>query len=330
MQLNVFPWQLHTELARHGVITAQMYIVDGLSHNVTPQNDYIALDYRWWLSVSCFLYYTGVESKKACELYLMWVINLLRMELIAECVTHCVGIQSALLVQERPWSPSSSKIFLQWHFVLSKILAPVWRAVAIRCSSGLSRFPTVAIGNVSDQVAMWLSCAVSNRQWFQVLLMHSTVLSESLQVRTSQAACIPFCSGDESWCSDQASIASVTSPWWSSGWREGSKRLRSLQTWDDDWKHGRDRSAAKWRSRSTCLIGRDSCDLLPSPKDTLCIFSMLVFMAVSNTSSSFLHLKHGALCSKYISLGIERQLLIWKMLDVVLLAKGFRWCCQAL
>jgi len=32
---------------------------------------------------------------------------------------------------------------------------------------------------------------------------------------------------------------------------------------------------------------------------------MLVFMDVSNTSSSFLHLKHGALRSRYMSLGIE-------------------------
>ena len=56
--------------------------------------------------------------------------------------------------------------------------------------------------------------------------------------------------------------------------------------------------------KPACLIGRDACDQFSSPKDTLHIFSMLVFMAVSNTSSSSLHLKHGALCSKYTSLGI--------------------------
>jgi len=34
----------------------------------------------------------------------MWVNNLLRMELMAECL----GKRPAFLVQERPWSPSSS------------------------------------------------------------------------------------------------------------------------------------------------------------------------------------------------------------------------------
>jgi len=52
---------------------------------------------------------------------------------------------------------------------------------------------------------------------------------------------------------------------------------------------------------------RDACDQFSSPKDTLQIFSILVFMAVSNTSSSFLHLKHGALRSRYMSLRIGRQ-----------------------
>ena len=46
------------------------------------------------------------------------------------------------------------------------------------------------------------------------------------------------------------------------------------------------------RLRPACLIGRDACDQFSSPKDTLHIFSMLVFIAVSNTSSSFLRLKH--------------------------------------
>ena len=45
--------------------------------------------------------------------------------------------------------------------------------IAIRSSSGLSKFPTLAIGNASDQAAVWLSCAASNRQWFQVLLVFS-------------------------------------------------------------------------------------------------------------------------------------------------------------
>jgi len=62
---------------------------------------------------------------------------------------------------------------------------------------------------------------------------------------------------------------------------------------------------------------------LSFPKDILLIFSMLVFMAVLNTSSSLLHLKHGALYSKYMSFRIEWLFLRWKMLDVALLAGVF-------
>jgi len=80
----------------------------------------------------------------------MLVNDLLRMELMAKCL----GKRPAFLVQERPWSPSSSTILPQQHFVLSKLLAPVWRAIAIRSSSGLSKFPTLAIGNASDQAAV--------------------------------------------------------------------------------------------------------------------------------------------------------------------------------
>jgi len=40
---------------------------------------------------------------------LMWVNDLLRIELMAECL----GKRPAFLVQERPWSPSSSTILLQ-------------------------------------------------------------------------------------------------------------------------------------------------------------------------------------------------------------------------
>jgi len=92
----------------------------------------------------------------------MRVNDLLRMELMAECL----GKRPAFLVQERPWSPSSSSTTLpQRHLELSRILAPVRRAIAIRSSSGLSKFPTLAIGNASDQAAVCLSCAASNRQW---------------------------------------------------------------------------------------------------------------------------------------------------------------------
>ena len=69
-------------------------------------------------------------------------------------MAECLGKRPAFLVQERPWCPSSSTILLQWHFVLSKILAPVRRAIAIRSSSGLSKFTTLAIGNASDQAAV--------------------------------------------------------------------------------------------------------------------------------------------------------------------------------
>jgi len=57
--------------------------------------------------------------------------------------------------------------------------APVRKAIAIRSSSGLSRFPTLAIGKASDQAAVWLFCAVSSRQWFQGLGVSSRTASES-------------------------------------------------------------------------------------------------------------------------------------------------------
>jgi len=132
------------------------------------------------------------------------VNDLLRMELMVECL----GKRPAFLVKERPWSPSSSTTLPQRHLELWRISAPVRRAIAIRSSSGLSKFPTLAIRKASDQAAVWLSCAASNRQWFQGLLVFSRELSVSLQVRSSQAACVPFSSGDESWCLDQSSIAS--------------------------------------------------------------------------------------------------------------------------
>ena len=91
--------------------------------------------------------------------------------------------------------------------------------------------------------------------------------------------------------------------------------------------HDRDRSAAERRPRPACLIGRDACDQFSSPKATLHIFSTLVFMAVSNTSSSYLHLKHGALRSRYMSLGMRGSFSIWKILDVALSSQGFQWCC---
>ena len=69
-------------------------------------------------------------------------------------MAECLGKRPVFLVQERPWSPSSSTILSQRHFVLSKILASVWRAIAMQSSSGWSKFPTLAVGNASDQAAV--------------------------------------------------------------------------------------------------------------------------------------------------------------------------------
>jgi len=52
------------------------------------------------------------------------------------------------------WSPSSSTTLPQRHLELSRILAPVQRAIAIWSSSGLNKFLTLAVGNASDQVAV--------------------------------------------------------------------------------------------------------------------------------------------------------------------------------
>jgi len=77
----------------------------------------------------------------------MWVNDLLRMELMAECL----GKQPVFFVEESPCSPSSSTILLQRHFVLSKLLALVSREIAIQNSSGLSKFPMLKIVKASDQ-----------------------------------------------------------------------------------------------------------------------------------------------------------------------------------
>ena len=90
--------------------------------------------------------------------------------------------------------------------------------------------------------------------------------------------------------------------------REGSNLLtKPWQAKDDDRKHGRDRSVAERRPRPLCRIGRDVCDQLSFPKVTLLIFSVFILIAVLNASSSSLHLKHGALRNRYVSLGTERQ-----------------------
>ena len=168
----------------------------------------------------------------------MRVNDRLRMEFMSECL----GKRPAL--QKRPWSPNLSTSFPQRHSVLSKILAPVRSTVAIRSSSGVSRFPTLAIGKASDQAAVWLLCAVRSRQWFQGLGVSSSAASAPLQAMSSQADCVSFCRGDESWSANQASVALIPSPWGKV--RVGINLLtRAWQAEDDDRKHGRDKSAAE-------------------------------------------------------------------------------------
>jgi len=55
------------------------------------------------------------------------------------------------------------------------------------------------------------------------------------------------------------------------------------------------------------LAGMFVTNLLSFPKVILLIFFVFILIAVSNASSSSLHLKHGALRNRYVSLGIERQ-----------------------
>jgi len=96
------------------------------------------------------------------------------------------------------------------------------------CDSELIRAQTLAIGKASDQAAVWLFCAVSSRQWFQGLGVSSSAASASLQARSSQADCVSFCHGDESWSADQASVVLITHEamwereatcWWGPGRR---------------------------------------------------------------------------------------------------------------
>ena len=135
----------------------------------------------------------------------------------------------------------------------------------------------LAIRKASDQAAAWLFCALSSRQWFQGLGVSSRAVSESLQARLSQADCVSFCCGDESWSADQASVVLITSSWGSV--REGSNLLtRPWHAKDDDRKRGKDRSAAEWRPRPPCRIGRDACDQLYFPKSHYIFFPCLFLL----------------------------------------------------
>jgi len=65
--------------------------------------------------------------------------------------------------------------------------------------------------------------------------------------------------------------------------RKGSNLLtRPWQVKDNDREQGRDRCAAEWRQRLPCQIGRDACNQLSFLEVTLLIFSMLIFIVVSN------------------------------------------------
>ena len=78
----------------------------------------------------------------------MRVNDILRMELMAECL----GKRPAFLVQERPWSPTSSTTLPQRHLELSRILAPFRRAIAIRSSSGLGH-RRILVGDTGDIIS---------------------------------------------------------------------------------------------------------------------------------------------------------------------------------
>jgi len=76
---------------------------------------------------------------------------------------------------------------------------------------------------------------------------------------------------------------------------ESNLLMRSWQAKDRDRKHGRDRSVAvasmsDWQG---CLR------LTVFSKSHITYFSVFILIAVSNASSSSLHLKHGALSNRY-------------------------------
>ena len=122
----------------------------------------------------------------------MWVNDPLRMELMSECLMKW----PTFLMQERPWSPS----LLTYSAVTTVAfcgLKNVQRAIAIRSSSGLSRYLMHAIRKASDQAEVWLFSAVSSWLLLQGLRVPSGAVSESLQVRSLQADCVSFRSGDE-------------------------------------------------------------------------------------------------------------------------------------
>jgi len=217
-------------------------------------------------------------------------------------MAECLGKRPVFLMQERSWSPSLSTNLPQWHSVLSTIMAPVRRAIAIRISSGLNRCPTLAIGKASNQAAVWLFCAVSSWQLFQGF----GVSSESLQAGSSQVYCVSFCRGDESWSVDQGSVALITSPW--GNVRDGSNLLtRPWQANEDDKKHGQDRSVAeRWPPKPPCWIGKDACDQASFQSHITYFFRVYSYCGVECLKFLFA-LEAWGTTQQILSLGIERQ-----------------------
>jgi len=83
----------------------------------------------------------------------MWANYLLRKEAMAECL----GKQPAFLVQEGPWNLISSTIYFRASKIFGTSLESNCNTELIR--SGLSRFPTSAIGKASDKALLWLLCS---------------------------------------------------------------------------------------------------------------------------------------------------------------------------
>jgi len=190
-------------------------------------------------------------------------------------MAECLGKQPAFLMQERPWSPQP----------VNKLPAAAFRDVEnigtssqSNCDSELIRFPTLAIGKAFDQAAVWLFCAVSSQQWFQGFGVSSRAASESLQARSSQADCVSFCHGDESWSADDVSVALITSPWGNvrdgiTCWQGPGRRRTTIGNMAET---GLQQNGGQ--GLHPCWISRDACDQLSFPKVTLLIFPCLFLL----------------------------------------------------
>jgi len=115
----------------------------------------------------CFLLFPVKPTGSKVEGRLMRVNDLLRVEFMAECL----GKWPVFLIQERPWSPSSSTILPQQYFVLSKILAPVQRMLAIRSSSEQSRSDIWRLHHKCNRLWLLATCliTVTNKQNHNVI-----------------------------------------------------------------------------------------------------------------------------------------------------------------